>query len=85
VGAEEMTFGVLFAAAACASLGFGRVPRPGPVRGQVLEMLLGLYWVAAVLATGGGRGRDWALALGAFGTAYALILGSQLAIRALRR
>ena len=83
-GSEGTTAGAFFAPAVCLSIFFGRVPRRGPVKGQVLELLLGLYWLDAILATGGFPGSRWPEALGAFVLAYALILGSQLAIRALR-
>jgi hypothetical protein len=65
-------------------VGFDRVPRKGPVKRQVLEMLLGYFWLDAVLAGGAAPGSDWALALGALGAAYAAIVLSQLAVRALR-
>lgn len=63
------------------SLAFGRVPRPGPVKRQVLEMLLGLYLLAATLAGGVG---DLLLEAAALGTAFLLVYLSQRAIRALR-
>jgi len=84
VGADGLVFAAFPAFAIASSAAFGRVPRKGPVKRQVLEMLLGLYWLDAVLACGGAKGSDWGLALGAFAGAYALILLSQLAIRALR-
>jgi hypothetical protein len=84
VAAESLTFGMVFAGAACLSIAFGRVPRRGPVKKQVLEMLLGLYWVDMVLVTGARPGQDWLFAVVALAAAYALIMGSQLAIRALR-
>lgn len=84
VGAGGVAFSALFAFPVVLSAAFDRVPRKGPVKGQVLEMLLGYYWLDAVLAGGAGPGSDWALALGALGAAYAAIVGSQLAVRALR-
>ncbi|MCC7138361.1 MAG: UbiA family prenyltransferase [Planctomycetes bacterium] len=79
-------FGAFFAGAVVLSATFRRVPRAkAPVGAQVLEMLLGFYWLDAVLATGGAEGSAWALAVAAFGGAFALILGSQIAVRALRR
>lgn len=62
-----------------------RPPRgPLPVRAQVLELLLGLYWLEAVLAGGGRPGRDWIHALATFGAAFGAIYVTQLSIRALR-
>jgi 4-hydroxybenzoate polyprenyltransferase len=63
---------------------FGRVPRKASVKTQVLEMLLALYYVDAVLASGGFRGTDWVAALATIGAAQALVVASVLAIRALR-
>jgi 4-hydroxybenzoate polyprenyltransferase len=62
-----------------------RRPRgPLPVRAQVLELLLGLYWLEAVLAGGARPGRDWIHALAAFVVAFGAIYASQRAILALR-
>lgn len=84
VGARSLSLGLFLAGAACPSIAFGRVPRRGAVRQQVLELLLGLYWLEAMLATGGARGSDWLFALSVLGAAIAGIYGSQIAIRALR-
>ncbi len=85
-GAQGATLGAFFAAPVCLSIAFGRVPRGGnPTRVQVREMMLGLYWLAAILATGAAYGSDWVVAVVAFPSAYALILLSQLAVRALAR
>lgn|GEM_PF-1924547 len=84
VGARSLALGLFLAGAACTSLAFGRVPRRNSVRLQVLELLLGLYWLEAMLATGGARGSDWAFALTSLGAAVAGIYLSQIAIRALR-
>jgi len=62
-----------------------RPPRgPLPVRAQVLELLLGLYWLEAVLAGGARPGQDWVHALATFAGAFGAIYASQVAIRALR-
>lgn len=84
LGADGVTFPALFAFPVVLSAVFDRVPRKGPVKRQVLEMLLGYYWLDAVLAGGAAPGSDWALALGALGAAYAAIVLSQLLVRALR-
>ena len=84
VGAQGVAFTALFAFPVVLSAVFDRVPRKGPVKRQVLEMLLGYFWLDAVLAGGAAPGSDWALALGALGAAYAAIVLSQLAVRALR-
>ena len=81
IAAGRFTFGVLLALASVLSLAFARVPRPGPVKRQVLEMLLGLYLLAAILAGGSGNG---IVEVAALGVAFLLVLASQLAIRALR-
>lgn len=57
---------------------------PVPVRVQVLELLLGLYWLEAILANGARPGHDGWFTISIFGAAFAAILSSQLAIRALR-
>lgn len=84
LGAQGVAFTALFAFPVVLSAVFDRVPRKGPVKRQVLEMLLGYFWLDAVLAGGAAPGSDWALALGALGAAYAAIVLSQLAVRALR-
>jgi len=84
VGAGGVAFTPLFAFPVVLSAVFDRVPRKGPVKRQVLEMLLGLYWLDAVLVGGAAPGSSWVLALGAIAAAWAAIVLSQLAIRALR-
>jgi len=67
---------------------FGRTPKPGPPKRMVLEMLLGLYWLAAVIAGGwhdGTLGGAVAVSFFALLVAWGLAIGSQLAIRALRK
>ena len=67
---------------------FGRTPRPGPPKRMVLEMLLGLYWLAAVVAGGwhdGTLGGAVTSSFFALVVAWLLAIGSQLAIRALRK
>jgi hypothetical protein len=84
-GAEGVTFGALvLAPAACLTAAFGTRPKRGPVPRQVLEMLLGLYWLDALLATAGWPGSEWAPTLAALAVGYALILLSQVAVLALR-
>lgn len=91
------TFGVMVAFGVASSAVFARTPKthtmrdgeriPRPAKAQVLEMLLGLYWLAAVLA---GAGHDGTIqnavivSLGACVVAWGLAIGSQLFIRALR-
>jgi 4-hydroxybenzoate polyprenyltransferase len=70
--------------AAASSTVMGRTPRPGPPKAQVREMLLGLYWLSGAAAATGDGG-SWPFAAGAFAVAIALVLGSQLAMRALAR
>jgi 4-hydroxybenzoate polyprenyltransferase len=70
-----------FTLASVLSLAFGKVPKPGPVKRQVLEMLLGLYLVAAVIAGGSGR---WEVELGALVLAFGLTYLTQRMIFALR-
>jgi 4-hydroxybenzoate polyprenyltransferase len=80
-GAERPTIGAVLAGSVCLSVAFGRVPRPGPPKRRVLEMLLALYFLDAALATGATAPMVGFLALGA---AFALVWLSQVAIRALR-
>ncbi len=77
------TLGALVAFGVVSSVAFGRRPRPGPVKRQVLEMLLALYWLALVLASGASRAGP-GFVFGTFGAAVALVWGSQRAVRALR-
>lgn len=85
VGAQGLAFGALVAASVVLSTLVNRVPRPGPVRAQVLEMLLAFHFLAAVLYGGASRGSDWAHSLGAFAAAFAAIYLAQRFIAALRR
>ncbi len=82
------TLGVAVAFGVASSTLFGRTPRPGPKKRQTLEMLLGLYWLAYVVATGTHDGSlaQWALA-GLIGLplAWGLAIASQLMIRWLAR
>jgi hypothetical protein len=84
LGADGVALGVYFAAFAALSVAFVRVPRKGPVRAQVLELLLGFYLLGAILASGGFPPHAWLPVLCAFAAAYLAILGSQLFVRALR-
>jgi 4-hydroxybenzoate polyprenyltransferase len=81
-GAQAVSLGLFLGGGVVLSVVFGRVPRRGPAKAQVLEMLLGLYWLAAVVASGASRG--WEVPLAALGAAFVLIVASQAAIRALR-
>lgn len=81
LAAGRLTLATVLASGSVLSLLFGRVPRPGPVKRQVLEMLLGLYLLAATLAGGSGSLPIEALAIA---VAFALIYLSQVAVRALR-
>ncbi len=81
VAAGRLTLASVLVSGSVLSLAFGRVPRPGPVKRQVLEMLLGLYLLAATLAGGVGEALLEAAALVA---AFALIYLSQVLVRALR-
>ena len=83
------TFGVIVAFGVCSSTIFGRTPKPGrPAKAQVLEMLLALYWLAAVVAGGAHDGTlstALIVSFAALVVAWLLAVGSQLMIRALRR
>lgn len=82
------TVGVAVAFGVSTSTIFGRTPRAGPVKKQVLEMLLGLYWLAAVIAGGahdGSVGGSLIVGFGALVLAWGLAVGSQLLIRWLRK
>jgi 4-hydroxybenzoate polyprenyltransferase len=92
------TLGVMVAFGVASSSLFGRTPRttvvqdgetrPRPAKAQVLEMLLGLYWLAAVLAGGGHDGTLQQAVIVSFIAlivAWALAIGSQLMIRKLRK
>lgn len=62
-------------------LAAGRLPKPGPAKRQVLEMLLGLYLLAGAIAAGAGA---FEVDLGAPILAFVLIYLSQRMIFALR-
>lgn len=82
------TAGVAVAFGVSTSTIFGRTPRPGPVKKQVLEMLLGLYWLSAVIVGGahdGSVGGAITVSIAALGVAWLLAMGSQLMIRWLRK
>lgn len=78
-----ITLGALLAVGVITSTAFGRTPRKGSIKRQVLEMLLGFYVLAYVLASGTLAG-DWVVAIGGLALAWLLILGSQVLVRALR-
>lgn len=77
------TLAVIVAFGAASSIAFARTPKPGPAKRQVLEMLLGLYFLSFCLATAGDGG-SMVVNLVALGIAFALIWLSQMLIRALR-
>ena len=82
------TAGVAVAFGVSSSTIFGRTPRKGPVKKQVLEMLLGLYWLAAVIGGGahdGSVGGAIAVSFGTLVVAWLLAMGSQYMIRWLRK
>lgn len=92
------TLGIMIAFGVASSSLFGRTPRttmmrdgvklPRPAKAQVLEMLLGIYWLAAVLAGGGhdgSLGGALTVSFSALVAAWVLAIGSQLMIRALRK
>lgn len=81
LAAGRLTLATVLVSGSVLSLLFGRVPRPGPIKRQVLEMLLGLYLLEATLAGGSGSLPVEVLAVA---VAFALIYLSQVAVRALR-
>jgi 4-hydroxybenzoate polyprenyltransferase len=83
VGARGGTLGTVLAASVVLSIATGRVPRPGPPKRRVLEMLLGIYLLDAVLASGAREG-DAVFGLAAVAAAFLFVYLSQVAIRALR-
>lgn len=84
-GADGVVFWALAAPAFCLSIAFGRVPRRGPVPAQVREMMLGYYWLAMILASGGFRGSEWLPPLVLFAVAFVLIWASQMGMRLIAR
>ncbi len=84
IAAGMPTLGVFLGYGVVSSLMFGRRPRAGPPKKQVLEMLLALYWLALIVASG-AHSAGWAFVLGAFLGAIALVYLSQRWIRALRK
>ena len=83
VAAGLPTLGTFVAAGAVSSLAFARTPRAGPPKRQVLEMLLGLYFLSMCFATVADGGTLVA-SLVALAIALALIWASQRMVRALR-
>ncbi len=82
------TLGIGVAFGITTSTLFGRTPKPGPRKRMVLEMLLGLFWLAAVIAGGWNDGTIQGSVIVGFAAlvvAWALAVGSQLLIRALRK
>ncbi|MFV1959179.1 MAG: hypothetical protein ACC662_07175, partial [Planctomycetota bacterium] len=72
--------GVVLAAGVVSTVAFARRPLPGPAKRQVREMLLGLYYLASVLASAANQGSLAASAV-ALGVAVALIYLTQIAMR----
>lgn len=85
LGAAGLAVGSFLALGILSSIAFARVPRPGAVKAQVFEMLLGLFWLEAILATGARPGSDALWGLGAVALAFGLSLLAQIWARALRR
>lgn len=56
VAADVPTLGVFLAFGVASSAAFGRTPRPGPAKKQVLEMLLAFYLLEFVVASAVERG-----------------------------
>ena len=77
------TLALFVAFGAVTSIAFARTPKAGPAKRQVLEMLLGLYFLSFGFATAGDGG-SLVVNLTALGIAFALIWASQMMIRALR-
>ena len=77
------TLAIVVAFGAASSIAFARTPKAGPAKRQVLEMLLGLYFLSFCLATAGDGG-SMVVNFAALGLAFALIWASQMLIRALR-
>ena len=77
------TLAVVVAFGAASSIAFARTPKPGPAKRQVLEMLLGLYFLSFCLASAGDHG-SMVVNFAGLGIAFALIWASQMMIRALR-
>ena len=83
--AAGFTIGMVVGAGIASSTLFGRTPRTKhSPKGQVLELLLGLYFIAAVLATAAWDGALLA-GVGALVLAWLSALGSQLLVRSLGR
>ncbi len=81
--AERPTLGAVLAFGVSSSVLFGRTPKPGPAKKQTLEMLLGLYLLAFVVLTSLAKHGLWIEGAG-FVMAWCAMIGTQLAIRALR-
>lgn len=68
IAAGVPTLGAVIAFGVVTSTAFGRTPREGPPKRQVLEMLLGLYFLEVAIASGGAGGHlGWTLAVLAVG------------------
>ena len=80
---ERPTLGAVLAFGVSSSVLFGRTPRPGSPKKQTLEMLLGLYLLAFVILTSVSRHGLWIEGVGLV-VAWGAMVGSQVAIRALR-
>ena len=82
IASERLTLGLFIAGGVISSLAFARTPRAGPPKRQVLEMLLGLYFLSMAIATG-AEGGSMPSSLVALAVALGLIYLSQRLIRAL--
>jgi 4-hydroxybenzoate polyprenyltransferase len=76
------TLGILMGIGGVTSTVFGRTPRPGSPKRQVLEMLLGLYFLEHVIASAGLDGH-WAIGLGSLAAAFFAIQISMWMLRSL--
>ncbi len=66
------TIGILMGIGGVTSTAFGRTPRPGSPKRQVLEMLLGLYFLEHVIASA-GLGGHWSIGFGSLALAFGAI------------
>ena len=76
------TLGILMGIGGVTSTAFGRTPRPGSPKRQVLEMLLGLYFLEHVIASAGLDGH-WTIGLGSLALAFGAIHVSMWMLRRL--
>jgi len=84
IAAGHATLGIVLALGVVSTVAFARRPLPGPAKRQVREMLLGLYYLSAALASAADEGSLAANGI-ALGVAVGLIYVTQIAMRALAR